>query len=114
MVIVGGYNVYPREVDEVLLAHPARSRRRRAPALLMRTGETVCAFVVAKEGATIDTNELIKHCKKSLAPYKVPSRIYLLDALPRTTVGKIDKLALRERLSVPVAGGIGGRKQKVQ
>jgi long-chain acyl-CoA synthetase len=114
MVIVGGYNVYPREVDEVLFAHPAVKEAASTGAPDAYYGETVCAFVVAKEGAPIDTNELIEHCKKSLAPYKVPSRIYLLDALPRTTVGKIDKLALRERLSVPVAGGIGGRKQKVQ
>jgi acyl-CoA synthetase (AMP-forming)/AMP-acid ligase II len=114
MVIVGGYNVYPREVDEVLFAHPAVKEAASTGAPDAYYGETVCAFVVAKEGAPIDTNELIEHCKKNLAPYKVPSRIYLLDALPRTTVGKIDKLALRERLSVPVAGGIGGRKQKVQ
>ena len=54
------------------------------------------------DGARIGANELIDHCKKNLAPYKVPSQIYLIEALPRTTVGKIDKLALRERLSSPL------------
>ena len=53
---------------------------------------------VLNENARVATDELIAHCKKNLAPYKVPSQIYLVDALPRTTVGKIDKLALRERL----------------
>jgi len=102
MVIVGGYNVYPREVDEVLFAHPAVKEAASTGAPDRYYGETVRAFVVLNEGAGIDANDLIDHCKKNLAPYKVPSQIYLVDALPRTTVGKIDKLALRERLSAPV------------
>jgi long-chain acyl-CoA synthetase len=102
VVIVGGYNVYPREVDEVLFAHPAVKEAASTGAPDRYYGETVRAFVVLNEGAGIDANDLIDHCKKNLAPYKVPSQIYLVDALPRTTVGKIDKLALRERLSAPV------------
>jgi long-chain acyl-CoA synthetase len=101
MVIVGGYNVYPREVDEVLFAHPAVREAASTGAPDRYYGETVRAFVVINEGAKIGPEELIDHCKKNLAPYKVPSQIYLVEALPRTTVGKIDKLALRERLSAP-------------
>jgi long-chain acyl-CoA synthetase len=99
MVIVGGYNVYPREIDEVLFAHPAVKEAATIGAPDPYYGETVCAFVVAREGAAIAADDLIAHCKKNLAPYKVPSRLYLLDALPRTSVGKIDKLKLREQLS---------------
>ena len=102
MVIVGGYNVYPREIDEVLFAHPAVKEAASTGAPDAYYGETVRAFVVLNNGARISSQELIDHCKKNLAPYKVPSQIYLVDALPRTTVGKIDKLALRETLSALV------------
>lgn len=98
MVIVGGYNVYPREVDEVLFMHPAVREAATTGAPDRYYGETVRAFVVLNENACVATDELIAHCKKNLAPYKVPSQIHLVDALPRTTVGKIDKLVLRERL----------------
>jgi long-chain acyl-CoA synthetase len=99
MVIVGGYNVYPREVDEVLFTHPAVREAATTGAPDGYYGETVRAFVVLNDNARVAADELIAHCKKNLAPYKVPSQIHLLDALPRTTVGKIDKLALRERLA---------------
>jgi acyl-CoA synthetase (AMP-forming)/AMP-acid ligase II len=57
---------------------------------------------VLNEGARAGSDELIEHCRKSLAPYKVPSQIHLVGALPRTTVGKIDKLALRAKLAALV------------
>ena len=103
MVIVGGYNVYPREMDEVLFTHPAVKEAASTGAPDAYYGETVRAFVVLNDGrADQRPTELIDHCKKNLAPYKVPSQIYLVDALPRTTVGKIDKLALRGTLSALV------------
>jgi long-chain acyl-CoA synthetase len=98
MVIVGGYNVYPREVDEVLFTHPAVREAATTGAPDSYYGETVRAFVVLNENANIAADELIAHCKKNLAPYKVPAQIHLVDALPRTTVGKVDKKALREQL----------------
>lgn len=98
MVIVGGYNVYPREVDEVLFSHPTVKEAATTGAPDSYYGETVCAFVVLKDGARVSADELIDFCKKNLAPYKVPSQIYLVDLLPRTAVGKIDKLALRAKL----------------
>ncbi len=102
MVIVGGYNVYPREIDEVLYTHPAVKEAASTGAPDQYYGETVHAFVVLNEGAQAGSDELVNHCRKNLAPYKVPSQIHLVDALPRTTVGKIDKLALREKLSALV------------
>jgi acyl-CoA synthetase (AMP-forming)/AMP-acid ligase II len=65
---------------------------------------------VLKPGARADADGLIEHCKKNLAPYKVPAVIRLVDELPRTTVGKIDRLALRERLAAQ--GQSGERIQK--
>jgi long-chain acyl-CoA synthetase len=99
MVIVGGYNVYPREIDEVLFAHPAVREAATTGAPDPYYGETVRAFVVLNKAASVGIDELIAHCKNNLAPYKVPSQIYLVETLPRTTVGKIDKLALRQRLA---------------
>ncbi len=99
MAIVGGYNVYPREVDEVLYAHPAVREAAAAGVPDPYYGETIRAYVVLKEGATATAEELIAHCAKNLAKYKVPSRIEFVRELPRTTVGKIDRRTLREKLS---------------
>jgi len=99
MAIVGGYNVYPREVDEVLYAHPAVREAAAAGVPDPYYGETIRAYVVLKEGATATVEDLIAHCAKNLAKYKVPSRIEFVRELPRTTVGKIDRRALREKLS---------------
>jgi long-chain acyl-CoA synthetase len=112
MVIVGGYNVYPREVDEVLFSHPAVREAATTGAPDSYYGETVRAFVVLNDNARVAADELIAHCKKNLAPYKVPARIDLVDALPRTTVGKIDKLALRERLAAEARTRAGEAGQK--
>jgi long-chain acyl-CoA synthetase len=93
LVIVGGYNVYPREVDEVLYGHPAIVE---AAAFGRRDdfyGEVIVATVVLKGAATPDA--LIAHCRANLAPYKVPRLITVVDALPKTAAGKIDKVALR-------------------
>jgi len=99
MAIVGGYNVYPREVDEVLFAHPAVKEAAAAGVPDPYYGETVRAYVVLKEGAAATVEELVAHCARNLARYKVPSRIHVVAELPRTTVGKVDRRALREKLA---------------
>lgn len=99
MAIVGGYNVYPREVDEVLFMHPDVKEAACAGVPDHYYGETVRAFVVLKQGARATADDLIIHCKANLVRYKVPSRILIVDALPRTTIGKIDRIALRQRLA---------------
>lgn len=102
MAIVGGYNVYPREVNEVLFTHPSTKEAASAGVPDRYYGETICAYVVLKPGACATVDDLIAHCKKNLAPYKVPSRIFIVDALPRTIVGKIDSVALRQELAAAV------------
>jgi long-chain acyl-CoA synthetase len=99
MAIVGGYNVYPREVDEVLFAHPAVNEAAAAGVPDPYYGESIRAYVVLKPGARASVDDLVAHCKANLARYKVPARIYLVSELPRTTVGKIDRMALRQRLA---------------
>jgi long-chain acyl-CoA synthetase len=99
MAIVGGYNVYPREVDEVLFSHPAVKEAAAAGVPDPYYGECIRAYVVLKEGAHATIEELLAHCAANLARYKVPSKLFLASELPRTTVGKIDRQALRRRLA---------------
>ncbi len=95
MVIVGGYNVFPREIDEVLFAHPDIQEAAVIGVPDSHRGEAVQAFVVPVEGANPSPDELIGYCAENLAKFKVPSDIHIVDALPKTPAAKIDKLALR-------------------
>ncbi len=104
MAIVGGYNVYPREVDEVLFSHPDVKEAASAGVLDSYYGEVIRAYVVLKPGGRTTPEGLVAHCKANLARYKVPSRIFIVDALPRTSVGKIDRVTLRQQLAVEQTG----------
>jgi len=95
MIICSGFNVYPRDVDEVLYAHPAILEACAVGVPDPKRGETVKAYVVLKEGQSLTAEEVIAHCRQSLAPYKVPTIVEFIDAIPRTSVGKADRKALR-------------------
>jgi len=95
MVIVGGYNVYPREVDEVLFNHPAIREAATVGKRDDRLGEVVVAFVALKSGATLDEEAFFEYCKENLVKYKRPVAVTFIDALPRTGTNKIDKMTLR-------------------
>lgn len=94
MVITGGYNVYPREVEEVLHAHPSVSEA----AVIGRPddyrGEIVVAYLAMRPGAERDFDTLEEYCRQNLARYKVPASFVQLPSLPRTVIGKLDKPAL--------------------
>ena len=96
MVIVSGFNVYPRAVEEVLYQHPDVLEAAVVGEPDAYQGEALKAFVVSRPGGTIDAEAVVQHCRAHLAPYKVPRRIVFVDALPKTAVGKIDKRRLRE------------------
>ncbi|MBI3517164.1 MAG: AMP-binding protein [Proteobacteria bacterium] len=95
MAIVGGYNVYPREVDEVLYLHPDVQEAAAIGVPDAYRGEVIKAFVVARPGTTLDGASLLAHCARNLAKYKVPTTIEVVAGIPKTTVGKIDKKELR-------------------
>jgi long-chain acyl-CoA synthetase len=95
MIIVGGYNVYPREIDEILFKHPAVLEAATVGVPDSFSGDAVKAFVVLRPGATLTDEELKDYCRGVLVKYKVPTRIAFVDALPRSGVGKINKLALK-------------------
>ena len=96
MIITGGLNVFPREVEEVLYAHPAVQE---AAAIGVRDpyrGESVKAFVVLRQGARATADEIIEHCRRNLAPYKVPRAVEFRTQLPKSIVGKILRRVLME------------------
>ena len=95
MVIVGGYNVYPREIDEVLFNHPAVHEAATVGKPDDRLGEVVVAFVSVKAGAALDEEEFFAYCKENLVKYKRPVEVHFIDALPRTGTNKIDRMKLR-------------------
>lgn len=95
LVISGGYNIYPREIDEVLYLHPDVAEAAAVGWPDSYRGEVVRAFVVLRPGAAVDEAGLIAHCQANLARYKVPAVISILDALPYTGANKVDKKALR-------------------
>ncbi|MFD1850028.1 fatty acid--CoA ligase family protein [Oceanobacillus bengalensis] len=95
MIIVGGYNVYPREVEEILYSHPSVSEVAVIGTPHIERGEEVIAFVVTSD-QNITEGYLKEFCKEHLAEYKVPSKIDFLDELPKNTTGKILRKSLRE------------------
>jgi long-chain acyl-CoA synthetase len=96
MAIVGGYNVFPREIDEVLYTHPAVADAAAIGVPDDYYGEVIQAWVTLKPGNECSEQNLIDFCAANLAKYKVPKSIVIGEAIPKTTVGKIDKKALRE------------------
>ncbi len=96
MVLVGGYNVYPREVDEVLLEHPKIVEAVSVGINDGMRGEVLKAYVVVREGEELTKAEIIAWCRSKLASYKVPRLVEFRDELPKTIVGKVLRRALRE------------------
>jgi long-chain acyl-CoA synthetase len=94
MIIAGGYNIYPAEVEEVLYEHPGISDCAVIGVPDEHRGETVKAYIVLAD-KTLTEEQIKKYCKEKLAVYKVPKIIEFMDKLPVTSVGKIDKKALR-------------------
>jgi long-chain acyl-CoA synthetase len=95
MIIRGGFNVYPREIEEVLYAHPSVVEAAVIGVPHERHGEEIKAIVVAKSGSVIDADEMVAYCKERLAAYKYPRVIEVRESLPKTATGKILKRALR-------------------
>lgn len=95
LVIRGGTNVYPREVEEVLMTHPAVALCAVVGVPDERLGEEVKAFVVTREGAALTEPELIAWCRDQMAAYKYPRRVEFRDSLPLSATGKVLKRQLR-------------------
>ncbi len=104
LIISGGSNVYPREVEEVLLSHPRVHEASVVGRAHPEWGEEVVAFVVAAEGAEVTAAELDRLCLDNIARFKRPKEYRFVAALPKNNYGKILKTELRERLKAEAAG----------
>jgi long-chain acyl-CoA synthetase len=106
LIIRGGYNVYPREVEEVLYEHPAVREAAVIGVPHPELGEEVGAAVALKEGAEATEDELREHAKEQVAAYKYPRKVWFVDELPKGPTGKI----LKREIEVPaeVAESAGG------
>jgi long-chain acyl-CoA synthetase len=97
MIIAGGYNIYPVELDNVLFGHPKILEACTIGIPDPYRGETVKAFIVAKQGEQLTENEVIDYCKGQLAAYKIPKQIEFVNELPKSAVGKILRRELRDK-----------------
>jgi fatty-acyl-CoA synthase len=98
MYISGGENVFPSEVEGVLLQLKQVQEVAVVGIPDEKWGEVGCAFVVLREGASLDLETTANHCSGQLAPYKHPRHLKFVDALPRNATGKVQKFRLREML----------------
>ncbi|WP_368077909.1 long-chain fatty acid--CoA ligase [Bacillus sp. NTK074B] len=98
MIIASGYNVYPREVEEVIYEHPCVQEAVVIGVPDSYRGETVKAVIVLKAGEKVSEQELIRFCQENMSSFKVPRIIEFRDELPKTSVGKILRRALRENM----------------
>ncbi len=104
MIIAGGYNVYPREIDEVLFQHPKIKEAVSVGIPDAYRGETVKAFVVLKEGEAATEEDIISFCRERLAAYKAPKIVEFRKDLPKSAVGKILRKILRQEEMAKLEG----------
>lgn len=98
LVIRGGENIYPREIEEFLYRHPAIQDVQVVGVPDAKYGEELCAWVIVKPGQTLDEDTVRAFCKGQIAHYKVPRHIRFVDAFPMTVTGKIQKFKIREAM----------------
>jgi len=97
MILVSGFNVYPNEVEEVVSAVPGIAECACVGVPDEKSGEAVVVFAVGAPGAEVTAEAVIAHCRKELAAYKVPREVKFIEALPKSTVGKILRRELRDK-----------------
>ena len=98
LIIRGGFNVYPRDVEDALLEHPAVAAAGVVGRPDERHGEEVVAFVSLHAPDAVSDDELIEWARQRIGGYKYPREVHILDAIPLTAVGKLDRKALRGRV----------------
>ncbi|MBP6535801.1 MAG: AMP-binding protein [Xylophilus sp.] len=100
LVIRGGENIYPREIEEFLYRHPKVQDVQVVGLPDKRYGEELCAWIITKPGQTVTADEIRDFCKGQIAHYKVPKYIQFVDAFPMTVTGKIQKFKIRDEMKI--------------
>ena len=100
LVIRGGENIYPREIEEFLYRHPKVQDVQVVGLPDKRYGEELCAWIITKPGQTVSADEIRDFCKGQIAHYKVPKYIQFVDAFPMTVTGKIQKFKIRDEMKI--------------
>lgn len=103
MIIRGGENIYPREIEEFLLAHEGIADAQVFGVSDERYGEEVCAWVIARPGAPLSAEDVIAHCKGRIAHYKVPRHVRVVEAFAMTVTGKAQKFEMRKAMESELA-----------
>jgi long-chain acyl-CoA synthetase len=98
LIIRGGFNVYPRDVEDALVEHPAVHMAAVVGRPDVVHGEEIVAFVALASGAVVSPDELIAWAREQIGAYKYPREVHLVEAIPLTAVGKIDRKAVRAQL----------------
>jgi len=98
MVIRGGENIYPREVEEYLYRHPDIQDVQVFGVPDTKYGEELCAWIISKSGTTLDEESVRKFCQNRISHYKIPRYIRFVESFPSTVTGKVQKFAMREAM----------------
>jgi acyl-CoA synthetase (AMP-forming)/AMP-acid ligase II len=106
MFIVGGFNAYPAEIENLLLAHPDLAQVAVVGAPDDRLGEVGVAFVIPKTGHQVDPDEVVTWAKQNMANYKVPRQVRVVDAFPLNAIGKVLKYELRAQAAAAIERGV--------
>ena len=106
MVIRGGENIYPREIEEFLYRHPAIQDVQVFGVPDQRFGEELCAWIKTRAGMTLTSDEVKAFCKDQIAHYKVPRHIQFVDEFPMTVTGKMQKFIMREKMTEALGGTV--------
>jgi fatty-acyl-CoA synthase len=104
MVIRGGENIYPREIEEFLLTHPGIVDAAVIGIPDAKYGEELCASIIPRAGANLDADEIRAWCRDHIAHFKVPRHIRFVEQFPMTVTGKIQKFLIREQVEAELAG----------
>ncbi|MFD0849883.1 AMP-binding protein [Sphingosinicella xenopeptidilytica] len=104
MVIRGGENIYPREIEEFLLTHPHIADAQVIGVPDDRFGEELCAWVMTRGGIVLSEEEVRDHCRGRIAHYKVPRYVRIVETFPMTVTGKVQKFVMRETMIAELAG----------
>ena len=98
MIIRGGENIYPREIEEFLLTHPQIADAQVFGVSDEKFGEEVCAWVIARAGAALEPNHVLDHCRGRIAHYKVPRHVRVVESFAMTVTGKAQKFEMRRMM----------------